>query len=350
MPILQPDFERVLTALRCQRPDRIPLAEVGVDQKVKEALLGRPVLGLGDEVEFWHQAGYDYVLVGRNLGLGMFPGVRIGRPLQPIEHEQGRGRSWADEGHGIITDMDAFERYPWPDPAKADYREFEQVGQYLPVGMKAIFYGGPIFQWVWMLMGFETFCFALIENLELVERLFVRLGQIRLGVLEHALQICGDIGAVWQLDDIAYSEGLMVSPRILREYLFPWFRRMRALCDARNLALIYHTDGAIWPVLEDVLDIGINAIHPIEPKGMGADICGLKRKVRGRLCIIGGVDLDILIRGTPEDVAQEAKKKLHQAGEGGGYIVGSSNTVTDSVSLCNYRAMIETALECGGYH
>jgi uroporphyrinogen decarboxylase len=323
------------------------MAEVGVDQRVMEAVLGRPILGLRDEVEFWHKAGYDYVLVGRNLGLGMFPGVRIGRPIQAVEQGKDRTRIWANEGYGLITDENEFETYPWPGPAKADYGEFEEVARYLPDGMKAIYYGGPIFQWVWMLMGFEAFCFALVENLELVQRLFERVGQIRLQSLERALDVCAEFGAVWQLDDIAYSEGLLVSPQVLREFLFPWFRRIHDVCEARDLPLIYHTDGAFWPVLEDVIDIGFDAIHPIEPKGMGADISGLKRQVGGRLCLIGGVDLDILIRGTDEDVASETKKMMHQAGQDGGYIVGSSNTVTESVSLRNYRAMMDTAREYG---
>ena len=343
----QPDFDRVRTALSGDQPDRIPLAEVGIDPKVKAAFLGKPITCLQDEIEFWYYAGYDYVLFGRELGLGFFPGIRYGRPLQSDEAGTAPKRAWADEGHGVITNMAEFESYPWPDPAQADYAEYEQAGQHLPAGMKGVFYSGPIFQWIWMLMGFEAFCIALRENIELIRRLFHWVGQTRLQLLENALRRFSDIGAVWILDDIAYSEGLIVSPQLIREFLFPWFRKIRDVCDARDLPLIYHSDGAYWQVLDDILDLGFNAIHPIEPKGMGADIPELKERIGNRLCLIGGVNLDILIRGTPGDVARETRRMMAMAGQGGGYIVGSSNTVTDNVPLNNYRAMVETALECG---
>jgi uroporphyrinogen decarboxylase len=245
--------------------------------------------------------------------------------------------------------LSQFEAYPWPDPDEADYSEFEEVGGLLPAGMQAILYSGPIFQWIWMLMGFETFAFALRDDIQLVERMFLRVGQTRLRVLENVLDQCSDIGAVWILDDIAYSEGLMVSHGVLRRFLFPWFRRMREICSAKALPLIYHTDGAFWQVLDDILDIGFDAIHPIEPKGMGADMRALKEQVGARLCLVGGVDLDILIRGTPEEVALETRQKIQEAGRGGGYIVGSSNTIPDSVPLGNYRSMVDTALAYGAY-
>lgn len=347
----QPDFERVKAALSGQRPDRVPLAEVGIANHVKEALLGRPVSSLEDDVEFWYQAGYDYFLVGRDLALGLFPGIRYGRPLEKDTSmpSEGEGRAWANEGHGIITNRATFEAYPWPNADRADYTEFEQIGELLAPGVKAIFYSGPIFQWVWMLMGFEGFALALKKDPELVHKMFFRIGQSRLEVLENALQRYSDIGAVWILDDIAYSEGLMVSPLLLRQHLFPWFRRIKAVCQARDVPLLYHSDGTFWQVLDDILDIGIDAIHPVEPKGMGADIPALKAQVGDRLCLVGGVDLDILIRGDQQDVVRETRRKLEQGSPGGGFMIGSSNTVTDSVPLTNYQTMVEASLTYGRY-
>jgi len=347
----EPDFDRVRMALACGQPDRIPLAEVGIDDQVRTDYLGRPTSGLGDEVEFWHSAGYDYVLIGRRLGLGLFPGISYGyryggKPLPSTGDPRDSSKGWADEGHGAIRTMADFEAYPWPEAATADYSEIDRIAHYLPPGMKAIFYSGPIFQWLWMLMGFETFAFALTDDRELVERLFQRIGEIRLQVLEIALNRCPVLGAVWQLDDIAYSEGLMVSPQILRRWLFPWFRRMQDLCRARDLPLIYHSDGKYWPVLDDLLDIGFCAIHPVEPKGMGADLDELKERTKGRLCLIGGVDLDVLITGTKDGVRSETLRVLRAVGSDG-YILGSSNSITADVGLGNYATMLQMGNDYG---
>jgi len=351
----KPDFDRVSIALSSNQPDRVPLAEVGISKKVKEAFLGKSIKGLEDEVEFRQRAGYDYILLGRSLGLSLFPGVHYGKGYggKPVYRSDKEGNKkqpvWTNGSKGIITNMKEFEEYPWPDPQKIDYSEFKEINKYLPKEMKVIVYSGPIFQWVWLLMGVEVFSFALKDNLELVEKMFQKVGKIRFEVIKNILGKCNSIGAVWILDDIAYNEGLMVSPKILRKYLFPWFRKIREVCYERKLPLIYHSDGNFWEVIDDIIDIGFNAIHPIEPKGMGADICQLKKKVSGKLCLIGGINLDILIRGTPKEVIRETKQKIKEAAEDGGYIAGSSNTITDSVPLGNYKAMIETVLRYGRY-
>ena len=343
-----PDFNRVLTALSCQQPDRVPLAELGIDIKVREAFLGRPIDSLGDEVEFWRNAGYDYVLLGRRF-LSLFPGIGFGKAYQTKKESVDKEQGWAAENKGVITGLRDFEEYPWPDPEKADYSEFEEIGPYLLKGMKVIVYLAPIFQWIWMLMGFETFAFSLIENPELISKMFTRVGEIRLRVFEKILERCRDIGAVWMLDDVAFGTGLMVSPDLIRKYLFPWFRRVKALCKERELPLIYHSDGNFWMVLDDLVTIGINAIHPVEPNGMGAYVHRLKEGFRSKLCLVGGIDLDVLIRGTPEEVERETRTRIMEFASGGGYIAGSSNSIPGEVPVENYQMMLKSVLKYGRY-
>ena len=102
-------------------------------------------------------------------------------------------------------------------------------------------------------------------------------------------------------------------------------------------------------LMDDLLDdIGFNALQPIEPKGM--DINELKARVGERVCLIGNLDLGYtLTRGTPEEVRAETLTRIREIGPGGGYCVGSSNTVPPYVPFENYKAMVETTLECGRY-
>ena len=95
---------------------------------------------------------------------------------------------WAAEHKGVITNMDEFESFPWPDPDQMDLSVFEEVNQHLRPGMKVIAYMGYIFTATWWLMGMETFCFALSEQPELIARLYDRIWSIQSRVLFRILK------------------------------------------------------------------------------------------------------------------------------------------------------------------
>lgn len=337
-----PCFKRVLMALTRERPDRVPKAELGIDLAIREAFLGRKIAHVKDEIEFWQRAGYDYLLMGREL-LGLFPGISYGDTSSKKEIH------WAKEGRGVIETYQDFKEYPWPDSYKVDYEVYERVGSYLPLEMKVILYCPPIFQWIWMLMGFENFSIALVEKKDLIAHLFEKIGSIRLKVISLILEKCKEVGALWMLDDIAYSSGLMVSPSVLEEYLFPWFKEIKRISYSLNLPLIYHSDGDFFEVLPDLLELGVDAIHPIESKGMGANPQRLIKEANNKMALLGGIDLDTLIRGTPDDIIEETRLRITQYGEGGGYLAGSSNSIASSVSLENYKAMLMAIDRYGTY-
>jgi uroporphyrinogen decarboxylase len=117
---------------------------------------------------------------------------------------------------------------------------------------------------------------------------------------------------------------------------------------AKGLPLIYHCDGTMWDVLPDVVECGFSAIQPVEPKAM--DIVEVKRQYGKHLCLIGNIDLGgCLTMGKPADVEAEVRRRIRELGPGGGYMVGSSNSVTNYVPLENFRAMVEATLKWGKY-
>ena len=343
----EPNFERLRSALFCEEPDRVPLVELQVDQEVKQAFLGKPVEDIKTDVEFWHQAGYDYVPILPLIQLftNLLPGHTSYTEMAVSEKRY--ERKWAEQGAGAILSLKDFNACDWPNPENANYRQFDEIKAILPDGMGIVGSGGGLFEFVWQLMGFESFALALVDNPTLVDKMFNRVREIVYAVFTNMMDYeC--IDAVWFCDDIAYTEGMMISPHILRKYLFPWYKRMAKVCKDRSLPVIYHSDGDLWPVMDDIIDVGINAIHPIEPKGM--DISDVKQKVGDRLCVIGNIDLgSTLTMGTPGDVDAEVKQRVMDIGPGGGYCVGSSNTVTNYVPLENYKAMIEATFEYGEY-
>jgi len=345
----KPDFERYMTALHCQEPDRVPLGDWHVDQRPKEAFMSRKLVTLKDHVEFWYQAGFDYVATSS----GILEPVRAPEGLavkgEGVHTEYGDkvSREWAHEHEGVITNWEQFEKYPWPSVDEFDLSKWDALDQILPSGMKAILLLGKIYTPVWMYMGAEVFFQALESNEELVAAMFQKIGQIQyetfLRVVEHPC-----VGAVLHPDDIAHNTGLLVHPRHLRKYLFPWYKKMSEVCKDKGLGHVFHSDGDCTEAMEDLIDCGFDGFHPVQPNAM--DIVEVKRRWGKKLCLLGNINLDsTLTLGTPEDVRAEVYERIRTIAPGGGYMVSSSNSITDYVPLANMKAMIEATFEFGKY-
>jgi uroporphyrinogen decarboxylase len=345
----KPDFERYITALHCEEPDRVPLGDWHVDHLPKEAFMGRRVVTLQDQVDFWYTAGFDFV----TSSSGILEPVRAPEGMttkgEAVHTEYGDrvSREWAQEHEGVITDWEQFERFPWPSVDDFDLSKWDVFDTILPKGMKAILVLGKIYTQIWMSMGAETFFTALETNEELVAAMFEKVGQIQyetfLRVIEHPC-----VGAVLNPDDIAHNTGLLVHPKYLRKYLFPWYKKMGDVCRQRGIGFIFHSDGDCIEVLDDLIDCGFHAFNPVQPHCM--DIVDVKKRWGKRLCLIGNLNLDsTLTLGSPEDVRAEVYERIRTVGPDGGYMVASSNSITDYVPLENMQAMIDATFEFGRY-
>jgi uroporphyrinogen decarboxylase len=152
-----------------------------------------------------------------------------------------------------------------------------------------------------------------------------------------------NVNAIWYSDDIAYTNSLLVSPDVLDKYFFPWLKKIGDLAKSYNKPFIYHSDGILYDVLDKIISCSVDAIHPIEPKAM--NIIDLKKQFKNKLCVIGNIDVDLLARGTVEEVRLNVIKNIEQVGYDGGYCVGSGNSIPEYVKLENYLAMIKTVHE-----
>jgi len=328
----QPDFSRLSTALRCAQPDRVPLCELIVDHPIKEQFLGkrfRPLEDLRDEIDFWIRAGYDYVplfFAGYN-----FPGLRSG---------------WAEERKGVITNWNEFESYPWDVPSKDDYTILERVEDFLPRKMKIISGTAGIFERVWQLMGFQTFCTKVHKEPELIHRMFEKVGKI-ISTVYANLSRYRIVGALWISDDIAFNSGPLISPGVYREHLFRWWKDIVEIGTKHAFPILLHSDGNLYSLIDELLEIGIDALHPIQPEAM--DLGYLKKKYHGRLCLIGNIEVHKLSTGTPQEIRRLVAERLAVGAPGGGYCLGSSNTIADYVKLENYREMLNACVELGRY-
>ena len=339
--IKQPDFDNLVNTL-LNKPSRyVPIIELGIDPGIKAKLLGRRLESPVDDIEFMQKMGYDFVKIQ--------PKIEINLNRQTVsgstDYKNSPDRAWSPEGQGIITSLEEFEKYDWPKKQDINYSDFETISKNLPENMGIIGQYGDIFTNVWELMGFETFAMTIYEQPDLIQALFDKISDLILSMFDNMASM-DSVGVLWYSDDIAYSSNLMVSPDFLRTYFFPLLKHIGNLAAQRGIPLIYHTDGVLWDVMDDIIDCGVTALHPIEPKSM--EIIEVKQKVGNRLCLCGGVEVDLLARGSQEEVAELSKKYISEIGEGGGYCLGSSNSIPDYVNPDNYLAMVKTAANQAG--
>ncbi|OGU75735.1 MAG: nucleoside 2-deoxyribosyltransferase [Ignavibacteria bacterium RBG_16_34_14] len=331
---MPPDITQLIKTLKREKADYIPIVELGIHPKIKERFLSKSILNLKDEVEFWYNAGYDYI------------------KLQPIfnfdpnkivsEDKPDSTRKWASEGEGLIKSFDDFEKFHFPKVEEINYSNFERIKEYLPEGMGVIGQYGDIFTMTWEMMGFETFSLALFENPTLVKLLNEKIGQLILSMFEYFAQ-SDVVDVIWYSDDIAYQSSLMISPADLDKYFFPWLKKIGELAKKCNKPFIYHSDGILYSVMDKIIDCGVDALHPIEPKAM--DISEVKGRYGKKLCLIGNVDVDLLCRGREDEIRTQVLYNIEKVGFNGGYCVGSGNSIPDYVKYENYIAMIETVKE-----
>ncbi len=342
---MAPNIEEFKKTIRGGKPAYVPVAELGIHPSIKEELLGRPIQSMQDDVDFWHQAGYDYIKLQPAADFNpdnLFLQDGEDTDIKDTGHVS---RNWAVEGKGVITNWKEFEKYKFPNKSDFSYARFEQVKPFLPEGMGVIGQYGDIYTMVWQLMGFETFSMSLYDNPQLVEALFNKIGGLVLSMFAYFAD-CDTVDILWYSDDIAFRSGLMMSPQILRKYFFPWLAKIGKLARKNNKPFIYHTDGKLWDVMTDIIDAGVDALHPIEPQAMSLE--EISTKYGDQLALIGHVDVDLLSRGTPAQVREQVRKNIEVTAENGGYCVGSGNSVPDYAKFENYQAMLEAAFEFGG--
>jgi len=351
----RPDWSRERSViLRQGMPDRVPFMEVGLDITHKTRVLGRPLTSLADELEVAKRIGQPFVVV--SLGLHNTHAVLSAMDTTDVpattEDEKVRGwahgtRHWAHGTVGAIRNEAEFESFAWPDPDKLDMSVLDEADRLLPAHFKVIVAVGKVFNLAWWLMGFDMYSYALVDQPALIERLYARIADFQSRVVERALEH-KSVGLIWHADDMAYKTGPMVSPALLRKYIFPVYTRLNRECHQRGIPCVFHSDGQVDLLIEDIISAGFDAFNPIEPLAM--DIVALKQRVAGRLTLIGNVDLAYtLTRGTPAEVDAEVRDLMRTVAPGGGYALASANSVPEYVPWRNFVAMHAAWLKYGKY-
>jgi uroporphyrinogen decarboxylase len=252
---------------------------------------------------------------------------------------------------GDITISDIM-KYPWPDPDDPSVvqglkervnliRENTDCAAILRVP-------APFVHTSQYLRGFEDWYCDIALNAKVLEALFDAILEITLQLTRNILKEVGqEVDVVTCGDDLGGQRGLQISLDHYRKSIKPrhakYFRQIHDLSPAKFL---FHTCGSVVSIIDDLLEIGVDALNPVQVSARGMDPVELKTKYRGRMAFWGAIDTQhVLPYGSVEDVKKEVEKRTEQMGEGGGYVLAAVHNIQPDVPVENILAMFQHARE-----
>ena len=333
--------ERVMAALNREEPDRIPFCELAVDRALAQKLMRWEEVPVETSASL---VGNPYTVeeskgISSLLGLDNISYI-LRAPLYAHMEEGIDGRTFAGEGM-IKTEAD-LSKVELPDPYQDElYAEAEEFVKNKAEYAIAFVTRIGMFQAI-LGLGIQNFGLALYDSRGLVETLLDIYFDWMVVVAERICQIGFDF--FMTTDDFAFKGGLLFSPDVFRELMVPRYRRV---LEKVTIPWVLHSDGNIREAVDMLIDLGVAGIHPNEKGAM--DITAMKRDYGDRLCLLGNVDLNILGRGTPEEVDREVRELIRDVGPGGGYILTSGNSMASYLKPECVLAMSRAVKKYGRY-
>jgi len=355
--------DRVLKALNNKQPDRVPVLETDIAPiniiRLARLLSEEPIDISDDEakVEDSDKLADLYCYVIDKLGLDATC-IDISQGLKNIDSKTVQdkfGSIYGRSPHGIpyiiegaikeSSDLKGFDMV-----SKLKDKDFNKV-QYITgkVGdskFHFMFISDP-FKLSWQLRGgMQNLLIDYITNPDFV----YELSRITTDYVLEAIDSASSLGidGIFFPGDLAGESSLIISPEHYRKYLKPYHLEIIEHVHNKGLKIIKHSDGNIWPILDDFIEIGFDGIHPIQPQSM--DIVEVKEYLSGRACIVGNIDCrNLLPYGSKEEVEKSVKETIDKIAPGGGYIASSSNSIHPEVKPENYIAMVNAVHKYGNY-
>jgi len=372
--------ERVRLAIAHQEPDRVP---IDMGPMVQTYINLKEYLGIEIEEELnpggWTTVPVHPVVMDR-LGLDIVH-VAPGKPKNwtprtfpdgSVEDEWGVRRKMVWHGTSYYNEIvyqplvdatiDDLKDYPWPDPDDPGRTEglAERVKKIYEETDYAIMarFGGSVNDGCWYMRGQEQWLMDYVLNQDFVATMLDKMLDITLRINENCLRAAGKYIDILRLggEDMGTQQNLIISPEMLRKI---WFPRLKKLVQRTkeifheynpNGKIMLHSCGAIYPIIEDLIDCGIDILDPIQPKAKGMDPFRLKAEFGDRLAFHGGICIqDVLPNYEPEEVVEFVKERLRALAPGGGYIVSPSHNVPEDSKPENLTAMCDAVREYGRY-
>lgn len=336
-------FERVKAAFELKEPDRVPIIELAINSEVvkkacpeaKNIVEFSELVGLDAVCHFHH---FDTVKEDGTTYIDEW-GVTYKKTLSDeVDHPIS----------GPIKSLDDLVTYTPPDPsAPGRLSDLPDLISRFKGEKAIIFHHRAAFMWAVYLVGFENLLKAFVNNEELAHTVLDMVLEVNQQIVRQAIRAGADIISLG--DDYAGNKGPFMSPKHFRKFIKPRLAQMVEATHKEGAYCLKHTDGNILPIIDDIIETGIDALNPIEPAA-GMDIGKVKTRYGDKVCLVGNIDCtELLPNGTERDVEKAVKECIRTASPGGGHIISSSNSIHASVKPENYLAMIRAVKKYGAY-
>lgn len=349
--------ERVQMALNHEVPDRCPMqasftpefaVRLRADMEIQGATVHNPHGG-GNTYQLERALGEDMLLTSVGWANSYYQDERpytdewgVGWEIQPYETPFGVGHYTEIVGHPLAEDA-ALDNYEAPDPNRPElYRAAAEMirvfkDEYWIVGVTVT----TIFETAWALRGLTQMLMDMAINPELANRILDIPYHYHLTAARRLVEMGVDM--IWTGDDVGTQDRMLISPAMWRTYLKPRMANFVAELKAINpeVKVAYHTDGNVYPIVPELIEIGIDILNPVQPGSM--DPAELKDEFGNRLCYWGTIDVQrTLPFGSPADVEAEVRRRLQTIGKGGGLVLSPTHHVQLDTPLENFWAMVNT--------
>ncbi|MBQ2677005.1 MAG: hypothetical protein IJF54_06380 [Clostridia bacterium] len=163
---------------------------------------------------------------------------------------------------------------------------------------------------------------------------------------EQKLVEAGLVDAIINCGDVAFNSGPFISPDMMDEFFFPYFNRWVERVHSFGVPAIWHTDGNIMPLMDRVLQSGVDAIQCIDPLA-SMDIVELIKQVEGKLTLIGNLDCSVLQFGPEGDIDALAKRIIENCKDKKGFIFSCCNVIFKGIPKHHYQSLINAVEKYG---
>jgi len=330
----KPDYTQLLKVLNKQVPDRPTLYEFFLNGPLYKKLAAGEASVKGDGLDHerlmihgFKNAGYDYVSL---------PASGFYFPGKQRDHIRTQSLNDADS----IYDWESYEKYEWLEPESYDCKILDMAQEEMPEGMGVVAYGpSGVLENTIALIGFDNLCMLIYDEPDLAKQVFDDVGSRLLKYYQMAAEHPAVI-ALMSNDDWGFNTATMLSPADMRKYVFPWHKKIVAAGHAKGKPVMLHSCGYLEEVMEDIIeDMKFDAKHSFEDTILSIE--DSYEKYKGRIALLGGMDVDFVCRATPEEVAARSRAMIERASVCGGYALGTGNSVPEYVPQEQYLAMID---------
>ena len=328
------DYTQLLKVLDKKAPDRPTLYEFFLNQTLHIELAADEAPIRGDAYDHvrrnmyaFKNAGYDYVT----------------QPISNFHFVSGERDHMStislNEG-SMITDWETYEKYKWNEPEDFDDSFIELLAKDLPEGMKFIPQGPcGVLENVIRLVGYDHLCIMIFEEPKLAELIFNGVGSRLLRYYEMAAAKESVMAMVGN-DDWGFKTQTMLSPEDMRKYVFPWYKKIVDAAHKHGKPVILHSCGYAGEIIDDIIDsIGFDGKHSYEDTIQPIEEA--YEQYKGRVALLGGIDVGFVCTATPEEVAKRSRGMIERSASAGCYALGTGNSVPEYVPKENYYAMID---------